>query len=215
MMGFVLGLAVGKPKEVAVGRNKTMMSGIGKEQVEAAMLHFAGFDGDASFDLKHHGGLDRSVCIFPSEHYSYFEEKFNWILSLGAFGENLTVSGMLEQDVAIGDVFQVGEALIQVSEARNPCATIGKYQLLPELFQEVRKTSRTGFLCRTISEGRIQKGDEIVRVKRETDPVSVAFCHEKVLHRMGTREELERISQIEPLAARYRNEVLGKLGKMR
>ncbi|MEN2667014.1 MOSC domain-containing protein [Listeria aquatica] len=110
LMGQVLGLAVGKPNEMDIGRNKTMMTGIGKEQVEEAMLRFAGFDGDASFDLKHHGGLDRSVCIFPKEHYSYFEEKFNRILLPGAFGENLTVSGLLEQDVAIGDVFQVGEA---------------------------------------------------------------------------------------------------------
>ncbi|WP_241463099.1 MOSC domain-containing protein [Listeria aquatica] len=214
LMGQVLGLAVGKPKEMDIGRNKTMMTGIGKEQVEGAMLRFAGFDGDASFDLKHHGGLDRSVCIFPKEHYSYFEEKFNRILLPGAFGENLTVSGLLEQDVAIGDVFQVGEVRIQVSEARNPCATIGKYHFMPALFKEVRSTSRTGFLCRTISEGKIQKGDEIVRVRREVDPISVAFCNEKVLHRMGKREELERISQIEPLAARYRDEVLEKLRKM-
>ncbi|EUJ44289.1 MOSC domain-containing protein [Listeria riparia] len=211
MVGKIVGLAIGEPKEMAIGRNRTMMTGIMKQQVPKAMLTQYGFVNDASHDLKHHGGVDRTVCIYPAEHYARWNEQFQITLPDAAFGENLTVTGLLEKDVCIGDVFRVGGAIIQVTEARNPCSTIGKRNELSELFKEVRNTGYTGYLCRTIEVGEIQLGDELICLERPDDLVTVAFCHDKVLHGQGTVDDLIRILEVEALAERYRFDVETRL----
>ncbi|MBC1473518.1 MOSC domain-containing protein [Listeria grandensis] len=207
----IVGLAIGEPKEMPVGRKKSMMTGIIKQPVEKAMLTQYGFVNDRSHDLRHHGGPDRTVCIYPAEHYTRWNEQFQIALPHAAFGENLTVTNMLEKDVCIGDVFRIGRAIIQVTEARNPCATIGKRNDLSELFKEVRNTGFTGYLCRTIEVGEICLGDKLECIERPDDLVTVAFCHENILHGHGTEEELIRILEVEALSERYRFDVETRL----
>ncbi|MBC1457562.1 MOSC domain-containing protein [Listeria newyorkensis] len=211
MEGKIIGLAIGKPKEMAVGKKKSMMTGIVKQPVEKAMLTQYGFLDDGQHDLRHHGGVDRTVCIYPAEHYARWNEQFGIELPPAAFGENLTVTGMLEKDVCIGDVFRIGEAIIQVTEARNPCATIGKRNDLSELFKEVRNTGYTGYLCRTIEVGEICLGDTVECIERPDDLVTIAYCHENILHGHGTEEEMIRILEVESLAERYRFDVETRL----
>lgn len=107
--------SIGQPKEMHYGENQEVVTGICKETVEEAFLSFDGFRGDGVADLRHHGGLDRAVCVYPYEHYQLWEKEFGVPLPRSTFGENLTVSGMLESDIHIGDVFRVGEAVIQVT----------------------------------------------------------------------------------------------------
>ncbi|EUJ32049.1 MOSC domain-containing protein [Listeria floridensis FSL S10-1187] len=192
-MAKVEHLGIGKPKDLELSNNKKMMTGIEKQSVVAAKLTFDGFLGDGPFNMKYHGGPDRTVCVFPAEHYLYFEEKFGEKLLESAFGENITASGMLERDVAIGDIFQIGTAVIQITEARNPCSTIAKYNRMPELYQEVRRTGYTGFLCRTIREGEIKTGDSIVLLESEPHHVTVEYCHMMVLHKKGGNAEFSKI----------------------
>lgn len=196
-------IAIGKPKEMMVSNRSKMMTGIEKTGVLEAHLTLQGFTGDGPFNMKHHGGPDRTVCIFPIEHYAYFEEKFQKTLPKSAFGENLMVSGMLEKDVSIGDVFQIGEAIIQVTEARNPCSTIAKYNHMPELYKEVQRTGFTGYLCRTIQEGTIKKGDEVTLLEADSHHVTVSYCHDMVLHRKGERADFEKIMAVTALSERY------------
>ncbi|EUJ24410.1 MOSC domain [Listeria grandensis FSL F6-0971] len=207
----IVGLAIGEPKEMPVGKKKSMMTGIIKQPVEKAMLTQYGFVNDSSHDLRHHGGPDRTVCIYPAEHYTRWNEQFQIALPHAAFGENLTVTNMLEKDVCIGDVFRIGRAIIQVTEARNPCTTIGKRNDLSELFKEVRNTGFTGYLCRTIEVGEICLGDKLECIERPDDLVTVAFCHENILHGYGTEEELIRILEVEALSERYRFDVETRL----
>ncbi|WP_088809546.1 MULTISPECIES: MOSC domain-containing protein [unclassified Listeria] len=204
-------VAIGKPKELAFSSKSKMMTGIEKTSVLEAQLTFQGFVGDGPFNMKHHGGPDRTVCVFPVEHYAYFEEKFQKKLPKSAFGENLMVSGMLEKDVAIGDIFQIGEAVIQVTEARNPCSTIGKYNHMPELYKEVQQTGFTGYLCRTIQEGKIQQLDEVILLEADAHQVTVAYCHEMVLHKKGAKADFERIAAVKALSERYYESLQKKL----
>ncbi len=196
-------VAIGKPKELLFSGKSKMMTGIEKKVVSESWLTFQGFTGDGPFNLKHHGGPDRTVCVFPVEHYAYFEKKFQKKLPKSAFGENLMVSGMLEKDVSIGDVFQIGEAIIQITEARNPCSTIAKYNHMPELYKEVQRTGYTGYLCRTIKEGKIQQLDEVILLEADAHQVTVAYCHEMVLHKKGTKADFEKIAAVPALSRRY------------
>ncbi|WP_163654418.1 MOSC domain-containing protein [Listeria sp. PSOL-1] len=211
MVRRIVHLAVGKPKEMTFQSDQNMMTGIKKQAVKEAFLTEEGFQNDGSFHLKYHGGPDRTVCIFPAEHYVLFEETFQKKLPDAAFGENLTVTNMLETDVAIGDLFQAGDAVFQVTEARNPCSTIAKYNAMPELYEMVRKTGYTGYLCRTIRSGKIQLGDELVRLKQDPHQITVSYCHEMILHRKGDLAAFKRILAVPALSERYRAAVEKKL----
>ncbi|EQC1984488.1 MOSC domain-containing protein [Listeria innocua] len=203
----IIHLAVGKPKNLILPNNKRMMTGIEKKLVKKAQLTMNGFENDAPHNLKYHGGVDRTVCIYPYEHYAKWAEMFGEELQVTAFGENLIVTNMLESTVQIGDKFQIGETVIQVTEARNPCSTIEKFNGIPNLYKAIRETGLTGYLCRTITPGEISESAEMKQIHQESHGVTVAFCHEKVLHKKGTQEDFERILAVQALSERYRNQV--------
>ena len=117
-------LNIGLPgKETFHGKEIT--SGICKQPVTKELfLTKMGFEGDGVADLKHHGGLDKAVCVYSIDHYPYWEEVLGIKMSYAAFGENLSVSNLHEDEVCIGDVFKLGEAIVQVSQPRQPCRTL-------------------------------------------------------------------------------------------
>lgn len=90
--------------------------------VRLSLAGVRGFSGDEQADRKHHGGVEKAVCVYPVEHYEYWHEHLPELaLPHGAFGENLTTSGLLESGVSVGDVYELGEAIVQVSQPRQPC----------------------------------------------------------------------------------------------
>ncbi|HET7272154.1 MAG TPA: MOSC domain-containing protein, partial [Rubrobacter sp.] len=101
-----------------------MRTGGAKRPVPGALLRFEGFDGDGQADLVNHGGPEKAVCVYPFDHYVHWERVFGRRLECGAFSENLTISGAVETEVCIGDVFMVGEAMVQVSQPRTPCSKL-------------------------------------------------------------------------------------------
>ncbi|WP_217582211.1 MOSC domain-containing protein, partial [Lysinibacillus sp. GbtcB16] len=78
------------------------------------------FEGDGQADLAHHGGVDKAVCVYPSEHFAFFEKELGLPFQPGAYGENITPKGMLEAQLCIGEVFRLGDAVVQVSQPRQP-----------------------------------------------------------------------------------------------
>ncbi|MGD1678386.1 3-alpha domain-containing protein, partial [Listeria monocytogenes] len=91
--------------------------------------------------------------------------------------------------------------------------TIEKFNGIPNLYKAIHKTGLTGYLCRTITPGIIHATDEIKQIHQESHGVTVAFCHEKVLHKKGTKEDLERILAVEALSERYRDQVEKQIKK--
>lgn len=109
-------------------------------------------------------------------------------LQVTAFGENLITTNMLESSVQIGDKFQIGETVIQITEARNPCSTIEKFNGIPNLYKAIHKTGLTGYLCRTITPGIIHATDEIKQIHQESHGVTVAFATIKFCIKMGQKK---------------------------
>ena len=162
-------LSIGTPKTLTCKNGKEMNTGICKESVIDAFLTKNGFQGDGVADLRFHGGLDRAVCIYPYDHYALWESEFKTTLPASAFGENLTVTNMLEKDVHIGDIFQVGEAVIQITQSRIPCDTITKRTNLSLLLKRMVETGYTGYLCRVLEEGIVREDSQITLLKRHPE----------------------------------------------
>ena len=170
--------SIGSAKPMKYGDGKEMNTGIRKESVEEAFLTREGFRGDGVADLRFHGGPDRAVCVYPYEHYARWAEEFERPLPASTFGENLTVTNMLEADVDIGDTFQLGEAVIQITQSRIPCSTITKRTNHPFLLKRMVETGFTGYLCRVLEEGKVRRDSKITMIERHPKQVSIQFANE-------------------------------------
>ena len=205
--------SIGLPKQIKYSDDKEMISGICKETVEEAFLSKEGFHGDGVADLRFHGGPDRAVCVFPYEHYTQWKEEFGEILPPSAFGENLTVSNMLEAEVYIGDIYRIGDAVIQVTQSRIPCSTITKRTNLPLLLKRMVETGYTGYLCRVLEEGIVKQDSEITLLERDTDQVSVLFSNQIYFHHSKDLEAVKQIVEVPALASEWKKSLIKKSNK--
>lgn len=193
--------SVGKPKQMAYGDGKMMETGICKEAVTEAFLSKDGFNGDGIADTKHHGGPDRAVCVYPFEHYAMWEEEFGKTLPPAAFGENITVSGMLEADVAIGDIYKIGDAVIQITQGRIPCNTIDRRVGIKSMMKRMVETGFTGYLCRVLEEGTVRHDSEVTLLQKHDANVTVLFGNQTYFHDAKNVVAMQKIVAVDALAA--------------
>lgn len=208
----IISLNVGRPVTVDY-RGKPLETGIYKMPVDGAVqLHTNGFVGDGQADLKHHGGPDKAVCAYPIEHYSYWEKQLGKKLEYSAFGENITTAGLLETDVCIGDVYEIGTTVLQVSQPRYPCFKISQKHGPADLPAQVLDTRYSGFYLRVLREGKISTGDAIV--KKEDGAGGASVAHVLHLMQVGLQEEaaLAELAELEALSAVVRNKFRKQLG---
>ncbi|MEJ7841901.1 MAG: MOSC domain-containing protein [Rubrobacter sp.] len=170
----LLSVNVSIPKEVVHGR-KTVSTGIFKEPAPGrVVLRELNLEGDGQADLVNHGGPHRAAYAYPIENYEYWSRELDRDdLALGQFGENFTVEGMLEDDVCIGDVFRVGDALVEVSQPRPPCFKLGIKMAMPGFPKLFLASGRVGFYLRVLEEGEVGAGDDVERVRRDPERLTV------------------------------------------
>ncbi len=162
----LLSVNVSQPKEVSYNGER-IKTGIFKEPVSGrTMMRRLNLDGDGQGDPSVHGGVHKAVYVYPMEHYDYWRHELGRKdLTYGQFGENLTVEGLLEERVHIGDVFRVGEALVEVSQPRVPCFKLGIKMRNPRIVKPFLASERVGFYVRVLEEGEVGAGDAIERTK--------------------------------------------------
>ncbi|GAB6430302.1 MOSC domain-containing protein [Bacillus luti] len=200
----VLSLNIGLPKEVMYG-GKLIQTGINKvETKEPIYLSFLKFKGDGQADLVHHGGVDKAVCVYSGDHYGYWEKELNQDLVYGAFGENITVSGLREEDVCIGDTFKLGEAIVQVTQPRQPCFKLAKKYNVPKLPLYFQETGYTGFYFRVLKEGWVSHVDTLKWLDSDPKGVTVAFANHIMHKEKRNVEGLNRILEVEALSTSWR-----------
>ena len=117
----IISLNVGLPSTQRYEARKVITAGT-KQPVPRAVLRFGNFEGDGQANQLNHGGLEKALCLYPFGHYPYWNRHLGCDLKPCALSENLTVSGAIETEVCVGDVFGIGEAMVQLSQARMPCA---------------------------------------------------------------------------------------------
>ncbi|MDM5332147.1 MOSC domain-containing protein [Ureibacillus composti] len=203
----IINLAIGKPKEYN-WNNRKEVSAIGKSAVQAFKVEKSGIVNDDVANHKFHGGPDRVVCMYPFEHYSYWEEEFQRKLSLPAFGENITAAGMTEEQVCIGDIYKIGETILQVTQGRVPCVTISNYNEEKGFLKKVIDTTLTGYFFRVLEEGTIMLDSEITLLEKHEKEISVSFATQILFHQKQDKASIEKILTVDALAEEWRNRFL-------
>ena len=161
--------------------------------------------GDAQADLKNHGGPEKAVNVYPLEHYSYWQQVLGAPgLSCGSFGENFTTEGLLETEVCLGDIFEVGEALVQVSQPRQPCWKLARRWRRKDLALRVQESGRTGWYFRVLREGTIQAGSRLMLVERPCPEWTVASANDVMHRRTDDVHAAQRLAVCPVLAVRWR-----------
>ncbi|MCA0971935.1 MOSC domain-containing protein [Halobacillus litoralis] len=196
----LLSLNVGRP-EVYATEKGDLKSAYRKTPVnETTFLTYLNFEGDEQADKKNHGGRDKAVCLYPAQHYRHWEETYNKSFAFPAFGENITVEGIDERDVCVGDIFQLGDALLQISEPRKPCYIIARTHGIDDFPARVTKEGFTGFYLRVLQEGSVTPGDMMSLVERHPAEVPVAEVNEVLYHDRKNHEKLRRILEVDAVA---------------
>jgi ferredoxin-NADP reductase/MOSC domain-containing protein YiiM len=166
---------VGLPKNVD-WQGKTVYTGVWKHPVRGpVMVRWLNIDGDGQGDLAGHGGEQRAVLVYQIESYQYWQRYFGRNdLEYGQFGENLTVNGLPDDQVCVGDRYRIGQAEFEVTQPRVTCYRVGLRLGEPELPALLVGHHRPGFYMRVITEGHIQPGDPIVKTRTGPHALSVA-----------------------------------------
>ena len=201
MMGTVVSVNVGLPQDVA-WQGRTVRTGIWKTPVTGRI--FAGrlnLDGDGQGDLGGHGGEQRALMVYQLESYRYWANYLGRSdLVAGIFGENLTVEGLADAEVCIGDRFRIGGVIVEVSQPRDTCYRVGIRLNCPEMPALLVAHRRPGFYFRVIQEGEIGAGDRIEKLADGPERMPVAEIDALLYSAEHPREALRRAVRIPALS---------------
>jgi len=207
----VISVQVGKPKLVARA-GQTVLTGIFKNPVDGPIpVQRENLEGDAQADLSVHGGPDKAVYAYPSEHYDGWRTQLGRDLAFGIFGENLTTEGLIEDEVHIGDEFRVGTARLVVTQPRMPCFKLGIRFDDPTMVKTFLKAGRPGIYFGVREEGVVGPGDPIERVRQDQNRVTVTAMLRLILDRNPDPAQIQRLLNVPALAAVWRGEFEDRL----
>jgi MOSC domain-containing protein YiiM len=186
-------------------------SGIAKDEfVDVLTMQPGGVDGDVQVDLEHHGGVDKAVLIYAASHYPTWQDTLGE-LPFGAFGENVTVDGIDEWMVCIGDQFRLGTALVECTQPRQPCWKLSQRWQRPTLAKEVQDNGRTGWYVRVLEPGSVSLGGSMELVDRPNPSFSVAQASDVMHRNIGGLDAARALSELPQLSASWRTTMQGRL----
>jgi len=211
----LISVNVGLPRLLARG-GTTFKTGIFKSAVQGrAMLRKTNLDGDRQADLSVHGGFNKAVYGYPSEHYAAWQAELpDSSRAWGAFGENFTTEGLLEADVFVGDSYRVGGAVIRVTTPRLPCFKLASKFQRDDMIERFLRSERCGFYFAVVEEGEVGAGDEIEFLRREEPTLSIAEVNRLYSSKSPDRETLRRSLDVKILPQSWRDRFQSRLDEI-
>ncbi|MDW0117238.1 MOSC domain-containing protein [Sporosarcina thermotolerans] len=210
---------VGKPqtvgdKNAANYMDKEWESAIFKKPVTGRVwVGKNGLDGDGQADTKNHGGPEKAIFAYPSEHYGYFHDEFDLTaMKAGGMGENLTLANMLEDEVCIGDIYEIGEVVIQVSQPRQPCWKPARRFRRKDLSLLIQDSGKTGWYFRVLKEGYISDGQKPKLVDRPAPEWTIENCNHVMHVDRENKEKAAALAACEWLAISWKNTLNKRVG---
>jgi MOSC domain-containing protein YiiM len=211
---------VGLPRLVA-WKGTTFKTGIFKKPVNGrVMLRETNLEGDRQADLSVHGGVNKAVYGYPSEHYSYWhrelpDEELPW----GAFGENFTTEGLLETGVCMGDQYRLGSAVVRVTTPRLPCFKLAAKFQRDDIIERFLHSGHSGFYFSVVEEGEVGAGDKFEFLTGEIPSLTIADFNDLYTSPSPDLELLQRAVQVKSLPESWRERFPARievaLGKQR
>jgi len=200
-MARLLSVNVGLPRDIA-WKGRTVHTGIWKNLLRGrCRVGRLNLEGDGQGDLAGHGGEQRAVFVYQIESYRHWQEQLkrtNFVH--GQFGENFTVEGLPDDAVCIGDRYQIGSALFEITQPRVTCYRVGIRMHEPRMPALLTSSGRPGFYFRVLQEGEVGAGDEIVKVREGEERMTVTDINALLYSPNHARERLERALRIEALS---------------
>lgn len=208
----IISTNTGEPKAVH-WRGRTIKTGIYKLPVEEPIfIGKYGVHDDHVADLKVHGGADKACYLFSSGHYPYWKERFPVLpWTWGMFGENLTVEGLDESRIMIGDIFEIGKALVQVSQPRIPCFKLGIRFGTPRMVKYFQDYHSPGVYVRVNREGFVSLNDKLTLTEHRKNGISVNEVYSLFSHNKHNKKLREK-ALMEPFLAESIKKDLRKMG---
>jgi MOSC domain-containing protein YiiM len=207
----VISVNVGLPGLLPAG-DRIVMSGIVKKPVAGPVLvRTLNLDGDGQADLSVHGGVDKAVYAYPSEHYALWQEELRLDLPWGAFGENLTITGLAEETTNVGDRLGIGTAVFEVSQPRLPCFKLDAKFQRNDMIKRLLDSRRTGFYLRVVQEGTLRAGEPIVVIQQHPARLSIREITDLYLTKDAEQSRVKRALSVDALAASWRKHFLALL----
>lgn len=173
-----------------------------------------GLEGDEQADRRVHGGVEKAVHHYPFEHYAAWQAELGALPALaapGGFGENISTSGLTEATVAVGDIFRLGSALLQVSQGRQPCWKLNRRFEVPDMARRVQQSGRTGWYYRVLQPGTVAPGDRLELLDRPAPDWTLhRLWHALYVDRLN-KGELQGIAALGVLAEGWRKYAVRRL----
>jgi MOSC domain-containing protein YiiM/ferredoxin-NADP reductase len=204
-MARLLSVNVGLPRDI-LWKERTVHTGIWKNPVHGRVpVSRLNLEGDGQGDVAGHGGEQRAVFVYQIESYRYWQEQLKRTdFVYGQFGENFTIEGLPDDIVCIGDRYQIGSALFEVTQPRVTCYRVGIRMNEPRMASLLTSSGRPGFYFRVLQEGEVGAGDEIVKVREANERMTVADINALLYSPDHARDRLERALRIEALSPGWR-----------
>jgi MOSC domain-containing protein YiiM len=208
----LVSVSVGLPRLLPWG-GATFKTGIFKSPVEGRVsLRTTNLDGDRQADLTVHGGPEKAVYAYSSEHYPAWNAELpdpnrTW----GAFGENFTTEGLLETDVSIGDRYSIGSAEVMVTTPRLPCYKLAAKFRRDDMIVRFARSGRCGFYFSVVKEGEVAAGDEFKFLGRDEPTLTVAEVNQLYTSKSPDRATLQRSLQVGSLPESWRDHFRARL----
>lgn len=183
-------------------RGQKVETGIYKYAVESPIfLGVEDVSNDHVIDRRYHGGLDKACYLYSADHYPFWQNKYpNQDWKWGMFGENLTISGLNESEIRIGDRFQIGNAVVQVTQPRQPCFKLGVRFGDQSVVSDFWTLPYPGVYVRVLSPGEVKTGDEMILMERDPESLSVSQVF-SIFHINKENQELIQKAIAEPFIA--------------
>lgn len=189
-------------------KGKKQRTGIFKKPVDSIWLEKEQVKGDEITNRKVHGGIYKAVYLFSADHYEHWENEYpNLDWHYGMLGENITVAGLDETKVQIGDIYKLGSALIQITQPREPCSTFGAKMGDQGILKKFIAHGRPGTYAMVLEEGEVKKDDSMILIKRDEDSLSTADLFRLIFDKDKNPDHLAKAMKNEAIPLTKRNKL--------
>jgi MOSC domain-containing protein YiiM len=212
----IVSLNVARP-QLIVYQGATINTGIFKKPVSGPVeLRTLNLDGDRQADLSVHGGPNKAVYGYPSEHYPYWQQELPGIdLGWGLFGENFTTEGLTEDDLHVGDRFRIGSSVVMVRQPRTPCYKLAAKFKREDMIERFLRSGRSGFYFSVEHEGTVAAGDSLELLGRNESGITVSEVNRLFVREKYNQDLLHKAISTAELPETWRDYFVERLDRLK